>query len=471
MKALLATLKHQLPKLLFFVPVALGVAAVVWAVASRSEPERVPEQELARALRVLEVQPTEVVPRAVGYGEADASQFFQAVAEVKGKIVDLHPELKAGSFIREGELLVAIDITDTQIAIQKLKAEIARSEASLSELTASGDNLESALKIEQASLEVAKGELERLQQLEANNNVVSKAEVDQQRRSVLAQQQAVQNLNNSLNLLPAQIESAEATIAVAEANLVSSERDLERCRIKAPFNCRLGPVDLELDEFVAVGQQLFTAQSIDKIEVEAQFSLPRVANLLRPGAQSPQLSDDPSAPPQEILRNFFALDATVRYGSSGFRASREADFERLREQLDSQARTVGIVVSIDKPFDREGDARVNGPPPVPGTYCEVELRAEPLSASLIVPRAAIHDGNLFVLDADNRLRRRAVEIALTQNDFSVIATGLSAGERVVVSDPTPAIEGMLVSPELDTDLAEALRLQAGPSRGEKGEQP
>ena len=460
MKKFFAAIKPYVSWLLFAIPVVGGALLLVWSAANRAEPEKVPESELARVLRVLEVKPTDVVPKVIGFGESAPSQYFQATAEVKGKIIQLHPELKPGSFVRKDELLVAIDTTDIDITIARLQAEISRSQASLAELKASQENLEAAIAIEQSSLKVAKRELSRIDKL-ARQNGVAASEVDQQRRSVLGQQQAVQNLQSSLNLLPAQIQSAEAAIAVSQANLGASQRDLERCQIVAPFNCRLGPVDLELNEVVSVGQQLLTAQSIDSIEVEAQFALNKLVNLIRRDKSSPRIGTDPTASPQELLREFFDVEVTVRYGASDIRAKREARFERLREQLDAQARTVGIVVSVDRPFDREGNAVDVGPPPVPGTYCEVELRGPAIEDTIIVPRSAVRDKSVFVVDAENRLRKREIEVGIVQDNFLSVMSGLQPSDRVVVSDPTPAIEGMLVDPRLDLELAAQVQLQAG----------
>lgn len=460
MKKLLAAIKPFLSVILFLLPIAAGAGLLFWAAANRGQPDKLTEQELARSLRVIEVQPTTVIPKAIGFGESVASSSFQAIAEVKGRIVELHPELKSGSFIREGELLVAIDTSDIEISIQKLQAEIARSEASVQELLATRKNLELGLAIEQSSLEVAKRELERQERLYQNGQAISASEVDNQRRSVLAQQQSVQNLQSSLNLLPAQIKSAEASIAVSQANLASSQRDLERCRIVAPFNCRLGSVDLEFNEVVSVGQQLLTALAIDKLEVEAQFGFDKVANVIRPDRESPRLIRDLTANPQDLMRKFFDVDVTLRYGASDVRTSRDAKFERLREQLDAQARTVGIVVSVDRPFQQEGNAKENGPPPVPGTYCEVELRGKPIDNSFIVPRSAIRDGAVYLIDDENRLRKHAVEVQLVQKNFAAVS-GLKPGDRVIVSDPTPAIEGMLVAPKIDSELIQTLQSEAG----------
>jgi hypothetical protein len=47
-----------------------------------------------------------------------------------------------------------------------------------------------------------------------------------------------------------------------------------------------------------------------------------------------------------------------------------------------------------------------------------------------------------------------------QSDFVIVEDGLAGGERVVVSDLIPAIEGMLLAPRLDKALGEALAAQS-----------
>jgi len=49
---------------------------------------------------------------------------------------------------------------------------------------------------------------------------------------------------------------------------------------------------------------------------------------------------------------------------------------------------------------------------------------------------------VYIADADNRLRIRAVEIQLGQDDIVVLQSGVEEGERVVITDLTPVIDGM-----------------------------
>jgi hypothetical protein len=53
-----------------------------------------------------------------------------------------------------------------------------------------------------------------------------------------------------------------------------------------------------------------------------------------------------------------------------------------------------------------------------------------------------------------------VEVGFFQTNFVTVSRGLEAGERVVVSDLSPAIEGMLLDPVLDEALADRLAAEA-----------
>jgi hypothetical protein len=89
-------------------------------------------------------------------------------------------------------------------------------------------------------------------------------------------------------------------------------------------------------------------------------------------------------------------------------------------------------------------------------FCEVELRAAPRPDQIVVPRTSVREGAVFLVDDQSRLVRRPVEIAFSQGAMSVISEGLAAGETLVVSDPTPAVTGMLVAPDVDQAVVERL---------------
>ena len=62
-----------------------------------------------------------------------------------------------------------------------------------------------------------------------------------------------------------------------------------------------------------------------------------------------------------------------------------------------------------------------------------------------MPRLALREGNhVYVVDDDDRLRIRAVEVLREDRDEVVITAGLAAGERVTLSPLRGAVDGMVV---------------------------
>jgi hypothetical protein len=157
-------------------------------------------------------------------------------------------------------------------------------------------------------------------------------------------------------------------------------------------------------------------------------------------------------------REAFKLSAVVRVRGPGIEAEWDARFVRIREQLEPVTRTVQFVVAVDEPYQRvKPGVR---PPLVRGAYCEVELRAPPLAPHVVVPRASVFDGGVYVLDEESRLRRQEIKPLFEQSDFVCVERGLEAGLRLVVSDPRPAIEGQLVSAHPADDVRQELIARA-----------
>ncbi|MFC6977783.1 hypothetical protein [Microbulbifer taiwanensis] len=76
----------------------------------------------------------------------------------------------------------------------------------------------------------------------------------------------------------------------------------------------------------------------------------------------------------------------------------------------------------------------------------------------MLPRDALRSADkVYVVDEDNRLDIRTVEVVSTSEERVVIASGLADGERVVTSTIANAVDGMEVQPI--TQLAQNLSLQ------------
>lgn len=440
-------------KWLIVPPVVLGVLIVGLLVLTRSGPQRALEREESRVLRVMEAQAMDVTPRALGYGTARSGHVWRAVSEVRGRVAEVHSELGSGAMIREGELLLRIDPAEYELAIAQLEADIAQVGAQMDELVVQEANDRALLKIEKSSLALVERDLQRGEALR-KQGAISESRLDQLKRSALSQKQGVQRLRNALKVVPQQRKALEALHAVKRAGLQQAELDLAKTEIKAPFDCRMGEVEIQPGQFLAAGQLLFEGHGTALTEVEIQIPLDRLRILIDPQHQeSPPIHMD-----ARTVQALFDFPVVVRHRSGDFASSWEGRIVRMRERLDPRTRTVGLVVAVDEPYQKAIPG--TRPPLVDGMYCEAELRGNVRAAQIVIPRSALHDGYVYVVGEDDRLQRRRVEVAFTQSSFVTLRAGLDAGERVVVSDPTPAIEGSLVDPVLDSELLERLVVEA-----------
>jgi RND family efflux transporter MFP subunit len=452
--------KTLVKRLLFIIPVMAAVAVLVAVVKRGAGPEQAPPREVAAKVRIIAVPEVTLVPRALGYGNAEPGMVWEAVAQVDGRIVAIHQQLKEGAILGKGEVLVRIDPNTYELAVRQMQANIRSVEAQLAEIRVKEENTRASLAIEERSVTLSERDLERKRRLLRNKNV-SEAAVDEQERAVLGGWQSVQSLRNTLNLIPAERDSLRAQLALFQAQLETARLDLERTTIRAPFNCRIAEVHVEQTQFAAKGKVLVVADSTDVSEVAAQLPVGKMVNLIPPGMKIP-------TEPGAIMRNLpeiLPLKAEVRLRGGTLDARWQARFARINDAIDPKTRTVGIIVAVDDPY-RQAIPGVR-PPLVKGMFVEVELSGEPRPGQVVVPRAALHDGHAYVVDENKRLRKRAVVVAFRQSNFAVVKSGLDAGDTIVISDVVPAIEGMLLEPVADDGAARALADEAegrGPVR-------
>jgi RND family efflux transporter MFP subunit len=418
----------------------LGAAVLFWAVTGKAPPAKAERGEPTRKVRIIEAPKLDLVPRAEGYGAVKPARVWTAVAQVGGRVVETHPQLHNGEIVSADTVLLRIDPVDYELALAQAQAELA-------ELDVQEQNAKASLAIEQRNLDLAQRDLERKRKL-AKQATASQSTVDDAERNMLGSRTALQNMKNTLALIPVQRRLLEAKISQAR-------RDLEHATIRAPFDMRVANLQVEAEQYVPVGQSLFEGDSIDRIEIVAQVALSSMRRLII-GRSMPEMTL------QQMIENLPKLinfQAQVRLDLGNYIAEWEAQFVRISDQVDAETRTLGIVVAVDRPFERI----IPGyrPPLTKGMFVQVALRGPPQAGRIVVPRSAVRGGVIHIADADHRLRRRPVSVLFNQGTLSVIDEGIEPGDRVVVSDLVPAVSGMLLQTEVDQILTEQLVTAAG----------
>jgi membrane fusion protein, multidrug efflux system len=431
-------------RLMIVPPVVMGALVLIAFARDKAAPVQIERAEIARPARVVEVAALPVAARATGFGTVRPDRMWVAIAQVGGIVVEIHPDLKRGALLPEGALLVRLDPADQELAISKIEAQRRSTEAQIRELDVRDDNLRQAVAIEREALAVTTQDVERKRNLSASG-AGSQSALDLALNTMLAQRQRLQSQQSSLELIPTQRDQLRATAALQQSQLDEARLALERTEIRMPFTGRINDVSVERGQYAAPGIQLAGADGIDVAEVAAQVPLdrlrPLVTGLLGGGSVEP----DRGLPRLDQL----GLEAVVRLRTSTLSAEWPARFSRMGDGVDPKTRAVEVIVMVDKPYEKA----VPGirPPLTKGMFVEVELRAPPGPPVPVIPRAALQPGDhVHVAGPDDRLEIRRVKVADSQAGFAMIAEGLRAGERVVISDLIPAVDGMLLAPVRDT---------------------
>ncbi len=428
--------------LLILPPIAVGILVLVLMAGNRKPLVQAETATPAKPVRTVEVRQVELVPVAEGYGSVKPAQLWTAVAEVSGRIVELHPRLRDGEILPAGTLLLRIDPVDYEL-------NLAQAEAALAELDIQQTNTKATLEIEQRNLKIAEREYNRISKLAAKGTA-SQSNLDDAERTLVNSRNAVQNIRNTLALIPTQRK-------VLEAKQTQAERDLANTNIVAPFNLRVANLQIENDQYVSKGQSLFEGDSVDRVEVLAQFPL---SSLRRLFIGREDIHADTALMGEDLPR-MVQLEPLVRLDMGTTQAEWQAEFVRFSDNVDPQTRTMGVVVAVDKPFEKvKPGVR---PPLSKGMFVQVMLRGPVQPNRLVVPRAALRDGQLYLVSKEQRLQRQPVKVLFNQGSISVVANGLSKGDRVVVSDLVPAVDGMPLKPQNDPVLADEI---AAAARGE-----
>lgn len=432
--------------------VAACVLLAVIVVKTRPSMQHEPKNSFISTVKVIGANQHYVKPSIKGFGVVKPDILFEAKSEISGKIIFLHPQLKDGVVFPKDTVVIRIEEEDYQSSLKQAQANADFNLAKLNETKVNIQNTRVELKLVKAKLKISETEYSRIKEL-LKTHLVSQSNADTKHSDVLRLKQEVQNLNSKLKTLPQQQRSLEANLANTKAATSSTQRNLDRTSITLPFNARITNLNVESNQYVNQGDLLFSAQTTDKILINAQIPLQQFRTL----AKGFQVN-------QELIRQAFqsgfssnmftnlGLSATVKL-SENFNASWQAKVERISSSLDPKTRTLGVFVSVDKPNTQI----VPGikPPLLEGMYTEVTIKGKPKQL-FVIPRDALHEGEVYVVTNENKLERRVIKPTLVQGKMALFEDGFTVGEQIIVSDVFPAIADMPLKLTEDSRTEQAI---------------
>ena len=429
----------------FGVPILIGVGVLTYIGSLRTPPVQQPVKERSALVRVINSYQVAARPSIKGFGTARPAKVWNAVAQVAGKIDYIYPDFKNGSIIKKGTEIIRISPKDHKLSILQSEANIRSANARLKELGLTRKNAQASLRIEHKTLDLRQKDLNRKRQL-LRRRTISQAAYDQESRNLLNQKQRVQEIENSLKLMPTQVAAQREQIEVQKAQLETARLNLERTHIFMPFDGLVSANNIETTQFVTVGQTLGTADAMHSMEIDVQFAAEKIQSMVRLLLGNTRITGVDENTLQFFIKTFnVKADVIMELGNQT--VVWQGDLRRISDTIDPKTRTVGLVVAVDDSYKQA----IPGfrPPLTKGTFVQVMLSATTNKTTNVVPRAALHKNNIYLVDPDNRLKIMPVTPTFTQGSLAFIKEHIPQKHKIIISDFSPAIAGMLLRPRLD----------------------
>jgi RND family efflux transporter MFP subunit len=337
-------------------------------------------------VRVATVQPETLRMHVVAHGSVAPRTESDLVAEVRGRIVKVAPALVAGGFFSSGDQLLQLDDREHRIAVDRARAQV---------------------KLRGSEARLAAAEAARRQQL-ADRGAASAADLEQYESRALV---------------------AEAALDEARAALQQTKLDLERTVVRAPFDGRVRERPVDVGQFVNPGTKLARIYAVDYAEVRLPIATEDLVHLDLALAVRGAAHDAIEGAP-----------ITLRARLGGRDLEWAATLVRTEGEIDLRTRTLHLVARVDDPYGRETE-RLS---PLPsGLFVEAEIEGRELEGVFVLPSGAVRDEDrVYLVDAEDRLVVRPVEVVRRDRERAVIGSGLEDGDRVVVSPLRAVSEGM-----------------------------
>jgi len=342
-------------------------------------------KETAMLVEVAGVEKGTFRPTIVAMGTVRPEQEIVLSPRVGGEIVSIGESFTPGGFVEKGEVLLQIDPADYEATLLQRQSELRQAKAEL-------------------QMELGRQELARRDYEEIADEISSDYA--------------------NLVLREPQLDTARAMVESAEAAVRRAELDLERTRIRAPFDAHILSRDADVGSQVAPGQSLGHLVGIETYWVEATVPVADLRWIDFP-------EDTEAAGSVARIRHRVAWpDGTFRNGV----------VHRLIGALENQTRLARVLLTVSDPLAHQPES-YGLPPLMVGSFVEIRIEGKPIENAIRMDRAYLRQNDTVWLQDNGQLRIQAVEIVFRDEDYAYISDGLNENDRVVTTNLSTVVDG------------------------------
>jgi RND family efflux transporter MFP subunit len=209
------------------------------------------------------------------------------------------------------------------------------------------------------------------------------------------------------------VDSARVQLAQARIALESANDQLEDADLKSPIDGIVSALNVEAGQTIGAGQHIADVINMDQVYVDIQVAENVISNL--------NTGD-------KIMASIPAVSSAPVQGT----------VEWVSPAADLTTRLFPVRVSFE---NAEHTIK-------PGMFVNVDITILEASDSVIIPSTAIlerTDGKIVYVNKDNTAEMRYVETGFDNGESTIVMSGLSAGEEIVVEGQQYIEDGSLLS--------------------------
>ncbi|NIR44345.1 MAG: efflux RND transporter periplasmic adaptor subunit [Gemmatimonadetes bacterium] len=375
---------------------AVGVLAMSALGSTERQSNRRTSQPEARAVQTERLSFGELTLHVDGDGVVESERTLEMISEASGRVLFAKNDLKDGTFVREGELVLKIDSRDVENDLYALRSDFLNAVASV------------------------------LPDLQLDDARIYRRWFDYFKSL---------DINTPVPELP-EITNAQEKIKVSTKNVIglyysvrNQEIALSKHTIRAPFDGYIGSNGVIEGSFVSTGQHLFTLVDPKNVVVTVPLLI-----------EESQTIDFSSAPQVKI------------HADEGSDRTLSGRVTRKQTKLDRNSQTLDVFVTFT-------NNRLD-PQFLPGSYVHVKIEGRTLRDVAPVPRHLIDaDSRIYTME-DGSLGRQQVDVVAYQGDMAIVKNTIPEGTVLVTTVLQKPLVGMDIRsinmPELnpETELTE-----------------